>query len=421
MKNILLILVGVVLGIGGYLFVAPLAAQAAAVSWDRPSAGRINPLFLLDSVYGNIFIGTSTTQASVFPYASTTALSVSSLTSGRCVQTGTGGILTTASGACAAASSDNIATSSAETSGRIPFWTSTAATPALLSGGSSGLTWNSTGSLLTATNASTTAFSADSVFYSPVTSGVLIGGATRLVTGGSAQNCTNQFLRSMSAVYIGGCATVGAADVSLANLTATDATLTFSGTYNGSTARTIGINLANPNTWTALQTINYATTTGLTVSGQLGIPAAANPTIGTPTSGFGVIAVDTTAASSSLHWKESTGNEFAVFASTSVAFNYSTSTPAGTTTLVVAGPTRKLSYSSIGCTSVGGTANIQLGNGTASTTMVTSGTSLTTAFTNLGANSTFDQGQSRLFAIGTFSATTVTQVTCSLMQGYDPN
>lgn len=42
----------------------------------------------------------------------------------------------------------------------------------------------------------------------------------------------------------------------LANLTATDGTLTFSGTYNGSTARTIGINLANANTWTATQTIN---------------------------------------------------------------------------------------------------------------------------------------------------------------------
>lgn len=41
----------------------------------------------------------------------------------------------------------------------------------------------------------------------------------------------------------------------LADLTATDATLTFSGTYNGSTARTIGINLSNANTWTADQSV----------------------------------------------------------------------------------------------------------------------------------------------------------------------
>lgn len=66
--------------------------------------------------------------------------------------------------------------------------------------------------------------------------------------------CTNQFVRIISAAGAATCATVGAADVSLANLTATDSTLTFSGTYNGSTARTIGLNLANANTWTVLQT-----------------------------------------------------------------------------------------------------------------------------------------------------------------------
>jgi len=45
-------------------------------------------------------------------------------------------------------------------------------------------------------------------------------------------------------------------NVSLGTLTATDATLTFSGTYDGSTNRTVGINLANANTWTGTQTIN---------------------------------------------------------------------------------------------------------------------------------------------------------------------
>lgn len=41
----------------------------------------------------------------------------------------------------------------------------------------------------------------------------------------------------------------------LANLTATDGTLTFSGTYTGATARTIGINLGNANTWSADQSV----------------------------------------------------------------------------------------------------------------------------------------------------------------------
>lgn len=93
-------------------------------------------------------------------------------------------------------------------------------------------------------------------------------------------SCTNQFVRSLSASGAATCATVGAADVSLANLTATDSTLTFSGTYNGSTARTIGLTLSNGNVWTAASTTfsggvtitkattTQATTTSLYVSGN---------------------------------------------------------------------------------------------------------------------------------------------------------
>lgn len=47
----------------------------------------------------------------------------------------------------------------------------------------------------------------------------------------------------------------------LAALTATDSTLTFSGSYTGATARTVGLNLANANTWTALQQFRNASTT----------------------------------------------------------------------------------------------------------------------------------------------------------------
>lgn len=48
----------------------------------------------------------------------------------------------------------------------------------------------------------------------------------------------------------------------LANLTATNGTLTFSGSYNGSVARTVGLNLGNTNTWTILQNFNFSSTTG---------------------------------------------------------------------------------------------------------------------------------------------------------------
>lgn len=52
--------------------------------------------------------------------------------------------------------SGTVATSSAETATYVPFWTSTAGTPALLSGGSSAFTWDNVLSKLTVTNASTT-------------------------------------------------------------------------------------------------------------------------------------------------------------------------------------------------------------------------------------------------------------------------
>lgn len=100
--------------------------------------------------------------------------------------------------------------------------------------------------------------------------GVLLG-TSGVVSNASVQTCTNQFVRAMSASYVATCATVGASDVSLANLSATDSTLTFSGTYTGATARTIGLNLSNPNTWTGLQTMN-ASTTALTASSFFQLP-----------------------------------------------------------------------------------------------------------------------------------------------------
>lgn len=44
----------------------------------------------------------------------------------------------------------------------------------------------------------------------------------------------------------------------LAALTATDASLTFSGSYNGNTARTVGVNFSQTPTWTALHSFNQA-------------------------------------------------------------------------------------------------------------------------------------------------------------------
>jgi len=56
----------------------------------------------------------------------------------------------------------------------------------------------------------------------------------------------------------------------VAALTATNTTLTFSGSYNGETARTVGINLGNANTWTGIQQLPGVTDGSNATSGYLG-------------------------------------------------------------------------------------------------------------------------------------------------------
>ena len=65
---------------------------------------------------------------------------------------------------------------------------------------------------------------------------------------------------TISGVALGG--TLGA-------LTATNATLTFSGSYDGSTARTVGLNLGSANTWTALQTMGNLSVTASSTIGSV--------------------------------------------------------------------------------------------------------------------------------------------------------
>lgn len=54
----------------------------------------------------------------------------------------------------------------------------------------------------------------------------------------------------------------------LSSLTATNATLTFSGSYNGNTARTVGLNLSNPNTWSGAQTFSSLLTVNASIAGN---------------------------------------------------------------------------------------------------------------------------------------------------------
>lgn len=107
--------------------------------------------------------------------------------------------------------------------------------------------------------------------------GVLKGNGTSAFTAASngtdftlitGITCTNQVLTAFTAAGVGTCATVSNAMLAnstisgialggtLGALTATNSTLTFSGSYTGASAQTVGLNLANPNTWTGQQIFN---------------------------------------------------------------------------------------------------------------------------------------------------------------------
>lgn len=148
-------------------------------------------------------------------------------------------------------------------------------------------------------------------------SGVLIGSSGVISIGVdgtdysliNAISCTNQVLTALTAAGVGTCSSVSNAMLTnstisgislgsnLADLTATNGTLSFSGSYNGSAARTIGLNLANANTWSALQTFSYASSTGLSSS-------YASSTVWR---GGGLTTDCDTPASSKLLWDATTG------------------------------------------------------------------------------------------------------------------
>lgn len=180
----------------------------------------------------------------------------------------------------------------------------------------------------TTTNATSTTLNVSGqVDFDGLTSAIVTAGATGILGEYAGADCTNQFVRDLSALGAPTCDTIQAADVSLANLSATDSTVTFSGTYTGATARTIGINLANANTWTSLQTINHASTTNLTVGSFLKIPTA------TSFSNFaqGGIYYDTTSGNGLLGTTTATHatDHVVIFSATSTlyAFSIASSSP----------------------------------------------------------------------------------------------
>lgn len=217
----------------------------------------------------------------------------------------------------------------------------------------------------------------------------------------------------------------GALTVSLSSLTATDGSLTFSGSYNGLTARTIGLNLGNSNTWTVNQNFNYssstsyssfvtasttnliagtASTTNQSVTGQLWIPNSSTAS----TTTLGQVAVDTTAGE--LHVKGTSESIFNPVRQLSLTFATSTAWT-GTTTINLPSSFIPLTINQLMCYADTGTLDVDLYHGTTHLTMIIAST--TQGIISFTSNNTLGVGEKWGISAGT-SASSPTQMPCTI-------
>lgn len=115
------------------LYIAAIVFVLFVCVWFSASAAT--------SVFQTFQGGTGTSSPSGILYGDNSAT-----THLNTVTIGTGLIFSAGILSSTGSGTGNVSTSSSETSGRIPFWTSTAATPALLSGGSSAFVWDNSNS-----------------------------------------------------------------------------------------------------------------------------------------------------------------------------------------------------------------------------------------------------------------------------------
>jgi len=167
-------------------------------------------------------------------------------------------------------------------------------------------------------------------------------------------------------------------------------------------------------TGTQLFTVDRATSTFFTdlkidsTTGELVIPVASNPSVTLP----GEIALDT--SSSSLRAATSSNSSFDLYAEQFRTFTYgTTTTPTGSTTIALAGTPRAITYRQMGClTNNGGSAMVQIGDGTASSTGTSTSNGLVTIYNTLATNNQFGQGEAQFIQIGNPTGSW-TQVTCT--------
>jgi hypothetical protein len=228
-------------------------------------------------------------------------------------------------------------------------------------------------------------------------------------------------------------AITGIGTLSGASISGTTLTIN-AGIANGGTATTTGgnikgveyfdgISLTNSSNFTFstttpanLLTVTNASTTNFTAGTSLGAPNGATVTL----ANTGYLAFNTSAASSSLQYYDGTAQR-GLYDVTPLTFdfiNYPTNGTGTTSVPYNVGP-RGVTLVSGGCfTSGAGTAKVQAGKGSASTTMLSAALGSSVVPTTISANNTFEAWQRIVFDFGTFSSSGTTTVTCSYGQRY---
>jgi|CXWL01.1.fsa_nt_gi hypothetical protein len=236
-------------------------------------------------------------------------------------------------------------------------------------------------------------------------------------SGGTAPNLTWGGLATSTAAVIGNIPYFSGAktfaNVATSTL-AVGASISNSGTLGyqiGGTASSLSLNMANANTWTALQTFAGLSATNATTTGTLAIPVGAS--VITPVAGN--MAIDTT--SGQLRYSDITGTVRVISPVRDLGFSYATSTWSGTTTRRIGPAPANITVSAVYCETNAGTVGVSLYDGTNRANYVPTASS--TINKNLyTSNNTFTAGETMRVDLGT-PASSPQELSCRFLYTYD--